>query len=93
MKPSPSPPAVGWVCISPIAIWSMRASPVISGTCVEGNPKQSLHELGIASLPLAMTDEQLRDEARKHWEIAKKMIDEMGYHRRDKEVEEIEKQL
>jgi len=32
-------------------------------------------------------------EARKHWEIAKKMIDEMGYHRRDKEVEEIEKQL
>ena len=33
------------------------------------------------------------DEARKHWEIAKKMIEEMGYHWRDKEVEEIEKQL
>ena len=33
------------------------------------------------------------DEARKHWEIAKDMIDKMGYHRRDKEVEEIEKQL
>ena len=33
------------------------------------------------------------EEARKHWEIAKKMIDEMGYHRRDKDVEEIEKQL
>jgi len=33
------------------------------------------------------------DEARKHWEIAKDMIEKMGYHRRDKEVEEIEGQL
>jgi hypothetical protein len=28
-----------------------------------------------------------------HWEIAKKMIEEMGYHRRDKEVQELEEQL
>jgi hypothetical protein len=33
------------------------------------------------------------DEAHKHWQIAKDMINKMGYHRRDKEVEEIEKQL
>jgi hypothetical protein len=33
------------------------------------------------------------DEARKHWEIAKAMIARMGYHRRDKEVDEIEQQL
>jgi hypothetical protein len=32
-------------------------------------------------------------KAREHWGLAKKMIEEMGYHRRDKEVEEIEKQL
>ena len=33
------------------------------------------------------------DEAREHLEIAKKMIQEMGYHRRDKEVEELEMSL
>lgn len=33
------------------------------------------------------------DEARKSHEIAKKMVDEMGYHRRDKEVEELDEQL
>ena len=32
-------------------------------------------------------------KARGHWEIAKKMIEKMGYHRRDKEVEELEEQL
>ena len=40
-----------------------------------------------------MTEEGLKAKARKHWEIAKDMINKMGYHRRDKEVEEIEKQL
>ncbi|MBI5951347.1 MAG: TIR domain-containing protein [Chloroflexi bacterium] len=34
-----------------------------------------------------------RAEARKHVAIAKEMIDKMGYHRRDKEVEELEEQL
>ena len=33
------------------------------------------------------------DDAREHLAIAKKMIDEMGYHRRDKEVEELEAQV
>ena len=33
------------------------------------------------------------EEAREHLAITKKMIDEMGYHRRDKEVQEIEKEL
>jgi hypothetical protein len=42
---------------------------------------------------LAMTPEELKAKAREHWEIAKKMIEEMGYHRRDKEVEELEGQL
>lgn len=32
-------------------------------------------------------------KAREHWEIAKKMIEEMGYHRRDKEVDEIKVSL
>jgi hypothetical protein len=31
--------------------------------------------------------------ARKAWETAQKMIEEMGYHRRDGEVAEIEQQL
>jgi tetratricopeptide (TPR) repeat protein len=34
-----------------------------------------------------------RDEARKHWETGKEMIQRMGYHRRDGEVEEIARQL
>jgi len=31
--------------------------------------------------------------ARKAWETAKAMVEEMGYHRRDEEVKEIERQL
>ena len=34
-----------------------------------------------------------RDQARVHWATAKAMIEEMGYHRRDGEVVEIEQQL
>lgn len=33
------------------------------------------------------------EQAREHWVTAKEMIEKMGYHRRDKEVENIEKQL
>ena len=33
------------------------------------------------------------DEARGHLKTAKEMINKMGYHRRDKEVEELEKEL
>jgi len=33
------------------------------------------------------------DEAWEHLDIAKKMIEEMGYHRRDGEVEELEEAL
>jgi hypothetical protein len=32
-------------------------------------------------------------KARKHWETTKKMIEEMGYYRRNKEMEEIEMSL
>jgi len=46
--------------------------------------------LEFARLSLATGD---RDSARKAWEMAKAMIDEMGYHRRDGEVAEIEEQL
>jgi hypothetical protein len=38
---------------------------------------------------LAMTE----DAAREHLALAKKMIAEMGYHRRDGEVQELEKQM
>jgi nucleoside phosphorylase/tetratricopeptide (TPR) repeat protein len=34
-----------------------------------------------------------RDKAREHWEAAREMVERMGYHRRDKEVDEIEQQL
>ena len=37
--------------------------------------------------------EDRRSKAREHLDIAKEMIEEMGYHRRDKEVEEIEMSL
>ena len=43
--------------------------------------------LEYARLYLAMGEE---DSARKELDIAKKMIDEMGYHRRDRDVEELE---
>ena len=33
------------------------------------------------------------NEAREHLKTAKEMINRMGYHRRDKEVEELEEQL
>ncbi len=53
-----------------------------------------LHEadchLEQARLHLAMGN---KDEARKSHTIAKEMIKRMGYHRRDKEVEEVGKQL
>jgi len=34
-----------------------------------------------------------KEKAREHWQIAKESIEEMGYHRRDKEVEELEEAL
>jgi nucleoside phosphorylase/tetratricopeptide (TPR) repeat protein len=34
-----------------------------------------------------------QDKARERWETAREMIERMGYHRRDKEVDEIEQQL
>lgn len=34
-----------------------------------------------------------QDKAREHWATAKEMIERMGYHRRDKEVDELEEQL
>ncbi len=50
-------------------------------------------ELEIASQKtLAMTPDQLKDKAREHLAIAKKMIEEMGYHRRDGEVKELERE-
>jgi exonuclease VII small subunit len=33
------------------------------------------------------------DEARKHLATAKQMIEKMGYHRRDKEVEDLEREI
>jgi hypothetical protein len=58
--------------------------------------KQSHDGEGIASSQsalLAMTSEKLMEKAREHLEIAKKMIEEMGYHRRDQEVEALEEGL
>jgi tetratricopeptide (TPR) repeat protein len=41
----------------------------------------------------AMTPEQLKEKAKEHWGTAKDMIEKTGYHRRDREVEELEEQL
>lgn len=46
--------------------------------------------LGYARLALARS---LQEDARRHLNTAKEMIDRMGYHRRDGEVEEIERLL
>jgi tetratricopeptide (TPR) repeat protein len=46
--------------------------------------------LEYARLYLAMEDE---DRVREHLAIAKKKIEQMGYHRRDREVEELEAML
>src|SRR5262249_22545729 len=43
-----------------------------------------------ARLCLALGD---RVQAREHWAAAKAMIEQTGYHRRDKDVAEIEQQL
>jgi len=59
----------------------------------EGATKQSLHELGNPSIAIEMTDEKIITKAREHWGIAKDSIEKMGYHRRDKEVQELEEQL
>jgi tetratricopeptide (TPR) repeat protein len=48
------------------------------------------YHLESARLRLAQGE---REKAREHWETAKEMIERMGYHRRDKEVEEIAGQL
>ena len=67
--------------------------------------KQSPNNEEIAHLPraqvpgssgsalLTMTEEELKSKARGHWQIAKDSIEKMGYHRRDKEVQELEEQL
>jgi tetratricopeptide (TPR) repeat protein len=41
----------------------------------------------------AMTPEQLKEKAQEHWGTAKDMIEKTGYHRRDREVQELEEQL
>lgn len=46
--------------------------------------------LEYARLNLAKGD---KSKAREHWQIAKEGIEKMGYHRRDKEVQELEEQL
>jgi tetratricopeptide (TPR) repeat protein len=42
---------------------------------------------------LAMTPDELKQKAKEHWRTAKDMIEKTGYHRRDKEVEELEVSL
>jgi hypothetical protein len=49
--------------------------------------------LAMASAGRDVPAERLYDDARKHLAIAKKMIEEMGYHWRDQEVKELEAQL
>ena len=48
------------------------------------------YHLESARLRLAQGDEE---KAREHLATAKEMIERMGYHRRDKEVSELEQQL
>jgi exonuclease VII small subunit len=49
--------------------------------------------LAMASAARDVPAERLYDDARKHLAIAKKMIEEMGYHRRDQDVKELEGRL
>lgn len=48
------------------------------------------YHLESARLALALGE---ADKAREHWETAKAMVEEMGYHRRDKDLAEIAQQL
>jgi len=48
------------------------------------------YHLESARLSLAQGNQ---DKAREHWAKAKEMIERMGYHRRDGELNEIEQQL
>jgi hypothetical protein len=48
------------------------------------------YHLESARLQLAQGN---KDKSREHWTTAREMIERMGYHRRDKEVKEIEEQL
>ena len=48
------------------------------------------YHLESARLQLAQDN---NDKAREHLSTAKEMIERMGYHRRDKEVNELEQQL
>jgi tetratricopeptide (TPR) repeat protein len=48
------------------------------------------YHLELARLQMAKGD---KEKAREHWTTAKQMIERMGYHRRDKEVDELEQQL
>jgi tetratricopeptide (TPR) repeat protein len=48
------------------------------------------YNLELARLHLAQGNQ---DKAREHWATAKEMIERMGYHRRDNEVNELEQQL
>jgi tetratricopeptide (TPR) repeat protein len=52
-----------------------------------------LAEYNLAKVPDLRKAEEAKDKAREHWSIAKRMIDEMGYHRRDAEVKELEAQV
>ncbi len=48
------------------------------------------YHLESARLHLAQGNQ---DKAREHWMTAKEMVERMGYHRRDNEVNEIEQKL
>jgi tetratricopeptide (TPR) repeat protein len=61
----------------------------ISTRCGMGLHLADCH-LESARLQLAQGN---RDKAREHWETAKKMIDRMGYHRRDRDVDELAQKL
>ena len=55
----------------------------LEGLKVEGKNLQTLQPANLSTL----------EEARQHLKTAKEMIEKMGYHRRDKEVEALEKEL
>jgi ATP/maltotriose-dependent transcriptional regulator MalT len=61
----------------------------ITTRCGMGLPLADCH-LEYARLLLAKED---KEKARENWRIARAMIEKMGYHRRDHEVQGLEKQL
>ncbi|MCP4112889.1 MAG: hypothetical protein GY749_46420 [Desulfobacteraceae bacterium] len=51
------------------------------------------YQISVNSEPVTITRQEMLTQLKNHFETAKQMVNEMGYHRRDKELESIEHEL